>query len=133
MPNDVLSSLLDVLEAFRRPLTRPGFANFLVIAVGWIQSYGIHAVTEALVVTGVAGKRHHEAFHRFFSRGTWDPDEMGRWLFERFERWTGTDSLRIALDDTLAPKKGPQVASAPIWTPSAPRRASSSSASATAG
>lgn len=109
MPNDVLSSLLDVLDAFRRPLTRPGFTNFLVIAVGWVQSYGVHAVTEALVVTGVAGKRHHEAFHRFFSRGTWDPDEMGRWLFERLERWTGTDSLRVALDDTLAPKKGPKV------------------------
>ena len=76
MPDDVLSRLLNVLGSFRLPLTRPGFANFLVIAVGWIQSYGVHAVTEALVVTGVAGKRHHEAFHRFFSRGTWDPDAM---------------------------------------------------------
>ena len=26
--------------------------------MGWIQTYGTHAVTEALVVTGVAGKRH---------------------------------------------------------------------------
>jgi hypothetical protein len=109
MPDDVLSRLLNVLGSFRLPLTRPGFANFLVIAVGWIQSYGVHAVTEALVVTGVAGKRHHEAFHRFFSRGTWDPDAMGRWLFERLERWTGIDSLRVAIDDTLAPKKGAQV------------------------
>ncbi len=109
MPDDVLARLLDVLGSFRLPLTRPGFANFLVIAVGWIQSYGVHAVTEALVVTGVAGKRHHEAFHRFFSRGTWDPDAMGRWLFERLERWTGTDSLRVAIDDTLAPKKGAHV------------------------
>lgn len=109
MPDDVLAKLLDVLSAFRLPLTRPGFTNFLVVAVGWIQSYGVHAVTEALVVTGVAGKRHHEAFHRFFSRGTWEPDDLGRWLFERLERWTGTGSLRVALDDTLAPKKGPRV------------------------
>ncbi len=109
MPNDVLARLIDVLGCFRLPLTRPGFANFLVIAVGWIQTYGMHAVTEALVVTGVAGKRHHEAYHRFFSRGTWDPDAMGHWLFERLERWTGTDSLRVVVDDTLAPKKGPQV------------------------
>lgn len=109
MPDDVLTRLLDVFGVFRLPLTRPGFTNFLIVAVGWIQSYGVHAVTEALVVTGVAGKRHHEAFHRFFSRGTWDPDAMGRWLFERLERWTGTDSLRVALDDTLAPKKGPHV------------------------
>lgn len=109
MPDDVLAKLLDVLSAFRLPLTRPGFTNFLVVAVGWIQSYGVHAVTEALVVTGVAGKRHHEAFHRFFSRGTWEPDDMGRWLFERLERWTGAGSLRVVLDDTLAPKKGPHV------------------------
>ena len=60
-------------------------------------------------MTGVAGKRHHEAFHRFFSRGSWQPDRMGFWLFKRLERWTGTGSLRVALDDTLAPKKGPHV------------------------
>ena len=109
MPHDVLARLLDVLEAFRMPLTRPSYANFLVVAVGWVQSYGLHAVTEALVVTGVAGRRHHEAYHRFFSRGSWEPDAMGRWLFRRLEQWTGTASLRVALDDTLASKKGPQV------------------------
>lgn len=109
MPDDILARLLDVLGTFRLSLTRPGFANFLVVAVGWIQSHGVHAVTEALVVTGVAGKRHHEAFHRFFSRGTWQPDHLGRWLFERLEPRTGSGSLRVALDDTLAPKKGPHV------------------------
>lgn len=55
MRNDVLSRPLDALGAFRLPLTRPRFANFPVIAVGWIQSHGAHAVTEALVVSGVAG------------------------------------------------------------------------------
>jgi hypothetical protein len=109
MPDDVLARLLDVLSAFRFPLTRPGFTNFLIVAVGWIQSYGVHTVTGALVVTGVAGKRHHEAFHRFFSRGTWDPDDLGRRLFERLQRWSSTGSLRVVLDDTLAPKKGPHV------------------------
>jgi hypothetical protein len=70
MPADALASLFDVLSVVRPALTRPGFANFLIVAVGWIQTLGVHAVTEALVVTGVAGRRHHEAFHRFFSRGT---------------------------------------------------------------
>ncbi len=109
MPQDILRTLLSILEDFGTPLTRPSFANFIVIAAGWIQTFGAHAVTQALVVTGVAGKRHHEAFHRFFSRGTWDPDELGCWLFRRLERWTGTGALRIAIDDTLAPKKGPHV------------------------
>ena len=41
---------------------------------------GGHAVTAALVASGVAGRRHHEAFHRFFSRGTWSPDVVGKLL-----------------------------------------------------
>lgn len=109
MPEDVLARLLDVLGAFRQPLTRPSFANFVVVALGWIQTYGVHAVTEALVVTGVAGKRHHEAFHRFFSRGTWNPDSLGRCMFRRLERHTDPVSLRVVIDDTLAPKKGAEV------------------------
>lgn len=109
MPHDVLRTLLSILQDLGIPLTRPGFANFIVVAVGWIQTYGVHAVTQALVVTDVAGKRHHEAFHRFFSRGTWDPDRLGYWLFQRLERWTGEGPLRAAVDDTVAPKKGPQV------------------------
>jgi len=109
MPQDVLRTLLGVLQDVGAPLTRPGFANFLVVATGWIQTYGMHAVTQALVVTDVAGKRHHEAFHRFFSRGSWDPDELGWWLFLRLEHSTGDGTLRAAVDDTVAPKKGPLV------------------------
>jgi hypothetical protein len=97
-------------ETFAPPLTRPGFANFIVIAVGWILTRGPHAVTEALVETQVAGRRHHEAFHRFFSRGTWDPDRLGLWVFWRIVAVFGeVGAVRIVIDDTLAPKKGPQV------------------------
>ena len=81
----------------------------MIIAVGWLQTFGVHAVTQALVVTGVAGQRHHEAFHRFFSRGVWDPDELGRCLFLRLQRWLGDGFVRICIDDTVTPKKGPQV------------------------
>jgi hypothetical protein len=109
MPTDILRTLLSILQEVGAPLTRPSCANLVIISVGWIQTFGTHAVTQALVVTGVAGKRHHEAFHRFFSRGTWDPDELGHALFRRLERWTGKGAVRICIDDTLAPKKGPQV------------------------
>ncbi len=97
-------------ESLAPPLTRPGFANFIVIAVGWILTRGPHTVTEALVETQVAGRRHHEAFHRFFSRGTWDPDRLGLWVFWRIVAVFGdVGAVRIVIDDTLAPKKGPQV------------------------
>jgi hypothetical protein len=102
--------LLGSLEALRFGLTRPGFDKLLVLFVGWVRTAGTHAVTEALVVAGVAGRRHHEAFHRFFSRGTWDPDNIGRWLFGLIEALlVPAAPVRIVIDDTLAPKKGAHV------------------------
>jgi hypothetical protein len=111
MPSSALRSLRVVWEeTFAPALTRPGFANLLVIVVGWILTRGPHAVTEALVETRVAGRRHHEAFHRFFSRGTWDPDTLGLWVFWRIVAVFGdAGPVRIVIDDTLAPKKGPHV------------------------
>jgi len=105
-----LRTLIAALEVLRPAFTRPGFDNLLVVFAGWVLTSGPHAVTQALVVTGVSGRRHHEAFHRFFSRGTWDPDEVGRLLFGWILRlMTEGAAIRIAVDDTLATKKGPHV------------------------
>lgn len=101
------AAMLGLLEIFRPALTAPSFANMLVIFSGWVMTSGRHAVTEALVVTDVAARRHHEAFHRFFSRGTWSTDELGRLLFTRM--LPRCVALHISIDDTLAHKKGPRV------------------------
>lgn len=100
-------AMLGMLETFRPALTAPSFANMLVIFSGWVLTRGRHAVTEALVVSNVSARRHYEAFHRFFSRGTWCPDEMGRLLFGRM--LVHCKDLHISIDDTLAHKKGPKV------------------------
>jgi hypothetical protein len=110
MAYDLLRTLLGSVEVFRPALTRPGYSNALVVFVGWVLSSGPHAVTQALVMTDVARRRHHERFHRFFSRGTWSPDEIGRLLFERILTFVGDDApIQAVLDDTLAAKKGPHV------------------------
>jgi hypothetical protein len=109
MPKDLNRTFLGILKgAFAPSVTRPGFANLVVVAVGWILSHGTHSVTQALVATSVPGRRHHEAFHRFFSRGAWDPDQLGHGLFRLLAPWGG-DVVRIVVDDTLAPRKGPHV------------------------
>lgn len=105
-----LLTLLAMLEVLRPGLTQPGFENLRVLFCGWVLTPGTHAVTESLVQTAVAGRRHHEAFHRFFSRGTWSPDELGWLLFGLILRLLPAGSpLRFVLDDTLAPKKGAHV------------------------
>lgn len=96
-------------EAFGPELTRPGFINAVIVLTGWVLTRGTHAVTEALVVTEVAGRRHWAAFHRFFSRGTWRPDELGRGVFLQLLRLAGDGPLQAVIDDTLTPKKGPKV------------------------
>jgi hypothetical protein len=98
------------LEVVRPVLTEPAFANFVILFSGWALTSGTHAVTAALVAASVSGRRHHEAFHRFFSRGTWSPDLWGRQVYGLALRLAPKDSaLRFAVDDTLAPKKGPHV------------------------
>ncbi len=110
MVHEALRTLLEALEVVRPAFTRPGFGNLVVVFAGWALTSGPHAVTQALVTTGVAGRRHHEAFHRFFSRGSWDPDEVGQLLFGWIARHLREGaSVRVALDDTLATKKGPHV------------------------
>jgi len=110
MVHEALRTLLGALEVVRPAFTRPGFGNLVVVFAGWALTSGPHAVTQALVTTGVAGRRHHEAFHRFFSRGTWDPDEVGRLLFGWISSHVPKGApIRVALDDTLATKKGPHV------------------------
>jgi hypothetical protein len=99
-----------MMEAIQPAFTRPGFRNAWVVFTGWVLTMGTHAVTQSLVMTDVARRIHHERFHRFFSRGAWNPDNVGRMLFEKVvERLCPEGRIVVALDDTLAAKKGPEV------------------------
>jgi hypothetical protein len=99
----------DWLEAIRSAFGGRSFANLKVLATGWVLAGGARTVTAALVASRVAGVRHHAAFHRFFSRAKWCPDEVGRLLFERLLAWVDSAAIEVVLDDTLAAKKGPKV------------------------
>jgi len=110
MGSDGLLTLLGVLDVIRPEFTAPGFRNALVLFAGFLRTQGTHAVTQALVETDVARRRHHEAFHRFFSRGTWSPDAVGKLLLASLlSIGNPGDPVRVVIDDTLAQKKGPHV------------------------
>ncbi|NJK30978.1 MAG: transposase [Deltaproteobacteria bacterium] len=91
--------------------SHPSFVKALILALGWIQTRGVHAVTQALVETGSAGRRHHASFHRFFSRDRWDPDVLGHLMFEKIVAWLVEPGapIHLVLDDTLTAKKGPRI------------------------
>lgn len=110
MAYEGLRAILEALEIFRPVLTEPSFRNFIVVFSGWVLTGGTHAITQALVETAVPGREHHEKYHRFFSRGTWDPDTLGHCLFDWIVALSSKESpIRIVLDDTLATKKGSKV------------------------
>ena len=100
--------MLELLDLIRPAFTEPTFVNLIVVFSGWVLTPGRHAVTESLVQTGVSGFFHHQAFHRVFSRAQWSADEVGRLVFRIADVLTG-GQVRIAIDDTVARGKGPNV------------------------
>ena len=104
----------DTLLAWTKVLapafTKPGFANAVLVFCGWILTRGTHAITQALVELGIQGRVHHERLHRFFSRGAWSADELGRLLFAKLvEHFTDVDEVTVVIDDTLVSHKGPKI------------------------
>ena len=110
MIHELLPTLIGYVEAIRPALTAPGFKNALVVMVGWVLTSGPHAITAALVATEVAERRHHERFHRFFSRGAWQPDDIGLVLFDLIVKLLPDQaSICADVDDTLAVKRGENI------------------------
>jgi hypothetical protein len=98
------------LEVCRPAFTPAAFALFVTLVAGWLQAPGRHAISQSLLATGVASARDHTAFYRFFSRGTWSPDTLGRLIFKAILPWLPPDLLiALVIDDTLAHHKGPHV------------------------
>lgn len=85
-------------------MTEPSFQNFMIIATGWVFAPQ-RTVTGMLLAVGVAGERHHSAFHRFFSTAHWSRDALGLAVFRLLDPLAG-DTLLLAVDDTLAHKRG---------------------------
>jgi SRSO17 transposase len=59
-----------------------------------------------LTATGIAGKRHHAAFHRLFATARWSLDALGLAVFRVLEPLLDQDTIFVAIDDTLARKRG---------------------------
>ena len=89
-------------------MTQPSFRNFVTIVTGWIFARR-RTVTGMLVAAGVAGRRHHSAFHRFFAEGAWSLDALGLAVFRMLEPLLPEGDILVAIDDTLARKRGLKV------------------------
>lgn len=104
----LVSSFAILLQDLAVVMTTPSFHNFTFVASGWVFAHR-RTVTGMLVAAGVPGERHHSAFHRFFSLARWSLDALGLAVFRILEASLPEGSVLLALDDTLAGKRGLKV------------------------
>jgi SRSO17 transposase len=99
------SSFAVILQELAVAMTVPSFHNLLTVLTGWVFARR-RTITGMLTAAGVAGKRHHAAFHRLFSEAQWSLDALGLAVFRILETLLGDSPIFVALDDTLARKRG---------------------------
>lgn len=102
------SSFAILLQELAIVMTSPSFANFTVVTTGWVFARR-RTVTGMLLAAGQAGVRHHSAFHRLFASARWSLDQLGLMVFRLLECWLGDGAVLLAIDDTLAKKRGLKV------------------------
>jgi len=105
----LVTSFTQFIQPLASEFSRPSFAKLQILLAGWIFT-GRRTVTAMLVAAGVAGHRHHSAFHRLFAKDRWSCDAVGLRVFDLIRRrLPDGQPVRLALDDTLTRKKGPKV------------------------
>jgi len=104
----LVSSFLDVVQQVSWVMTQPTFRSFLIVMTGWVFARR-RTVTNMIVAAQAVGTKHHSAFHRVFAAARWSLDELGLAVFDLMLPWLDGREIMLALDDTLARKRGLKV------------------------
>lgn len=101
----VVPSFQVLLQEFAVVMTAPSFQTLLLVVTGWIFAPR-RTITGMIVAAGAVGRKHHSAFHRLFAKARWSLDDLGLLLFGLLGIFLGSGLVWLALDDTLARKRG---------------------------
>jgi hypothetical protein len=108
----LVSSFVELVQQVSWVMTQPTFDSYLIVLTGWVFA-GRRTVTGMILAaeairSSSSGRRskHHSAFHRVFAAARWSPDELGLAVFALMLPWLGEGAVMLALDDTLARKRG---------------------------
>ena len=104
----LVPSFLALVQPLDWTMRAPCFRSFVTILAGWLFAPR-RTITGALVAAGVAGKKHHAAFHRVFATARWSLDEMGLIVFQLITPLLPGGTVKLTFDDTLAHKRGKKV------------------------
>jgi hypothetical protein len=76
----LVSSFAFTLQALAGVMTDRSFDNFVTVLSGWVFARR-RTITGMITAAGIAGKRHHAAFHRVFAAARWSRDALGLAVF----------------------------------------------------
>ena len=101
----LVTSFVVLLQPLALVMTGPSFENWVTILAGWTFAPK-RTVTAMLQAEGAVGWKHHSGFHRLFASARWSRDRLGLVVFDILTAWLGEEVVMLALDDTLARKRG---------------------------
>ena len=104
----LVSSFLGLVQQLAFVMTVPTFDTFVTVLTGWVFARR-RTVTGMILAADAVGTKHHSAFHRLFAKAQWCLDELGLAVFGLILPWVREGSVMLALDDTLARKRGLKV------------------------
>ena len=104
----LVASFLMIVQPLSWAMSTPVFSSFLTLLTGWIFAPR-RTVTGMIVAAGVAGERHHSAFHRVFSAARRSLDQLGLIVFGILTALLSDGPVPLSLDDTEAHKRGLKV------------------------
>lgn len=104
----LVSSFLELVQQISFVMTAPTFDTFITVLTGWVFARR-HTVTGAMLGADAVGRKHHSSFHRLFAKAEWCIDELGLAVFGLMLPWVRSDPILLAMDDTLARKRGLKV------------------------
>jgi DDE superfamily endonuclease len=94
----------------------PSFALFADLLFGWVCAPGRRTITAMVAVADPAGRRAHDAYHRFVRDGTWSMPALWRALaVYAITRFATAGVVTLDVDDTLFHKSGRKIDGAGVF------------------
>jgi hypothetical protein len=111
-----VSGFAALLELTRSVFSAPSFAIFADLMLGWVLAPGRRTITGIIAVADPAGRRAHDAYHRFVRDGAWGMARLWRVLaIHTVARFAPDGVIAVDCDDTLFHKSGRNVNGAGIF------------------
>lgn len=102
---ELVPDFVALLQGLSATTSVPTFDSLSTVLTGWIFA-SRRTVTRMILAAGDAAEKHFSSYHRLFSVARWSLDALGLAVFGLIEPWLGGDTVLLALDDTLARKRG---------------------------